>query len=87
MSPAPQISIANSARGNGVQNFVLGVQNCTKRVQNYDPPFYIKTASEGCISPPPPQNLNCGYLELSGQEECLTPVTEYRSAEARNRKT
>ncbi len=30
MSLAPQIWIADSARGNGVQNLGLGVQNCAK---------------------------------------------------------
>ncbi len=33
----------------------LGVQNCTKWVQNYEPVFYVETAfgGGGCMSPAP----------------------------------
>ncbi len=51
----PQIWIADSGRRKGLQNLALGVQNCTKWVQNYDPVFYVKTALGGgvgrCMSP------------------------------------
>ncbi len=43
----PQIWIADNARRNGVQNLGLGVQNRAKRVQNYDPVFYVETTFGG----------------------------------------
>ncbi len=55
MSPGlSQILIADSTRGNGVQNFGIGVDNCTKLVQNYDPAFYVETAFGGGASCPQP---------------------------------
>ncbi len=53
ISPAPQMWIADSARRKDVQNLGLGVQNCTKWVQNYDTVFYVETAFGGCMSPTP----------------------------------
>ncbi len=42
-SPLPlPIWIADTARGYGVQNLGLGVQNCTKWVLNYDPVFCVE---------------------------------------------
>ncbi len=43
----PQIWITDSTRGNGVQNFGLDVQNCTKLVQNYDILFVLEIRFKG----------------------------------------
>ncbi len=50
----PQIWIADSARRKGVQNSGLGVQNCTKWVQNYDSVFHVETAFGGLHVTSPP---------------------------------
>ncbi len=64
----PKIWIADSGRRKGVQNLGLGVQNCTKWVQNYDPVFYVEDAFRGLHGSNPP-NLNYGYHKKGGCTE------------------
>ncbi len=66
MSLTHQIWIADSARMKGVQNLGLGVQKCTKWVQNYDPVFYPETAFREAAWYQPRPNLNCGQRKKEG---------------------
>ncbi len=60
--------------------FQIYIQNIQKMYLEFFQKFY-KTASAKFLYFPPKL-----YLELSRQEECRTPVTEYRSTEAGNGK-
>ncbi len=76
MSPAPHILIADGARGNGVQNFGLRVQNCTKWVQNYDPISYVETAFGGLHVTSPPPYLNCRLRKMEWCTKFATQCTK-----------